>query len=47
MSKKPTPMTQEAVNRIKEAEAKKNGGTVSKDGFVGRAEKALQENKKQ
>lgn len=47
MSKKPTPMTQDAVNRIQRGEIKKNGGTVPKGGFGYRAEKALQKNKKQ
>ncbi|MEN3801998.1 hypothetical protein ACSZMW_01865 [Aeromonas allosaccharophila] len=41
MSNNKKPMTPEAVSRIHSAEARTNGGGVSKDSFTARAQKTV------
>ena len=44
MSNQKTPMTKNDVARIQSANAKKQGGQIPKDHFVGRAQRAAEKN---
>ncbi|MGF1753944.1 hypothetical protein L4C33_10145 [Vibrio makurazakiensis] len=46
MTNSKTPMTPSAARRIQSAEAKENGGKVTKDGFAAKAQKAAAKNEK-
>lgn len=46
MTQHKSPMTPEAAARIQSGTAKKNGGKVEKGSFVGRAQRAVETNKK-